>query len=140
MTQATATVERTRSRLSGTRNNFAHRVGPHSRPKPIAEVDLRTKEGKFLQAYEKMLVRHVGGDPSITQWALITRTARLALHCELLDAQALKDGKGLTVTSQHFYCVWTNSLARHLAKLGFEPHKAKAAKPSLSKVMAEMAK
>ena len=115
----------------------AHKVGPHSRPVPLAKVDRRTKEGQFLIAYERMLIDHVGGNPTATQRALIIRTARLALHAELLDAKALKDGKGLTPTDAHFYAVWSNAIARHLAKLGFEPGKPKAAS-SLTKVMAEM--
>jgi hypothetical protein len=117
----------------------AHKVGPHSRPRPLAKVDKRTKAGQFLHAYEQMLIDHVGGSPSATQRALIIRTARLALHAELLDARALKDGKGLSATDQHFYCVWSNSLARHLAKLGLERPKPKGSTPSsLTKVLEEM--
>jgi hypothetical protein len=104
---------------------------------PWSKVDRRTKEGQFLRAYEQMLVDHVGGNPSITQRALIIRTARLALHAELLDAKALKDGKGLNPTDQHFYAVWSNAIARHLAKLGFEPGKQKAAPPSIEAILAK---
>jgi hypothetical protein len=99
-------------------------TGPYSRVidrGALGTINGRSREGKFLRAYELALIEHVGGRPSATQQALITRTARLALHLELLDERSIKEGRGLGPTDQHFYCVWSNSLARHLAKLGFEP-------------------
>jgi hypothetical protein len=87
----------------------------------LGAINGRTREGRFLRAYEQALVEHCGGNPSVTQRALISRTARLALHLELMDERALKEGRGFGPTDHHFYCVWANSLARHLAKLGFAP-------------------
>ena len=117
-------------------------TGPYSRlidRGALGDLNARTRAGKFLKVYERMLIEHVGGDPSVTQRALITRTTRLALHLELLDERALKHGQGLSATDQHFYCVWSHSLARHLAKLGFERHKPKGStSSSLTKVMAEL--
>src|SRR5689334_18426168 len=72
----------------------------------LGTINGRSREGKFLRAYEKMLVEHVGGQPSVTQRALISRTARLALHLELLDEKAIKKDGGLTPTDCHFYAVW----------------------------------
>jgi hypothetical protein len=100
-------------------------------------VDGRTKEGAFLDRYERMLVEHLGGNPTITQAALIARTARLALHLELLDRKSLTNGQALNPTDSHFYAVWSNSLSRHLAKLGFDPVKPKGVRRSLAQILAD---
>jgi hypothetical protein len=115
-------------------------TGPYSRVidrGALGTINGRSREGKFLRAYELALIEHVGGRPSATQRALITRTARLALHLELLDERAVVEGRGLSATDTHFYCVWSNSLARHLAKLGFEP--TPPAKPRLADTLSEIA-
>jgi hypothetical protein len=41
-------------------------------------IDGRSREGRFLRAYERMLAEHVGGKPSHVQRELIRRCARLA--------------------------------------------------------------
>src|SRR5215204_5360208 len=72
-------------------------LGPYSRVidrGAIGAIDGRSREGRFLRAYEKGLIEHVGGTPTITQRALISRTARLALHLELMDERALAEGRG----------------------------------------------
>ena len=60
------------------------RLGPYS---PIIDkgvgaatngIDARTREGRFLLHYEKLLTDHVGGKPSTTQRLLIMRAARTA--------------------------------------------------------------
>src|SRR4051812_37297450 len=115
-------------------------TGPYSRAidrDRLARINGSTRAGRFLRNYEARLIQHVGGNPTITQYELINRTARLALHLELLDEKALKDGGGLTPTDCHFYIAWANSLARHLAKLGFEPAKPKKTQSQLNSVLAE---
>jgi hypothetical protein len=107
------------------------------KPRALAKVDRRTREGVFLDRYERMLVEHLGGTPTITQAALISRTARLALHLELLDRKSLTEGQALNPTDCHFYGVWANSLSRHLAKLGFEPTKAKVKRRTLDEILAD---
>ena len=97
-------------------------TGPYSRlidRGALGEINGSSREGRFLRAYERMLLQQFPS-PSIVQRALISRTARLALHLELMDERALKEGRGFGPTDHHFYCVWANSLARHLAKLGLE--------------------
>jgi hypothetical protein len=134
-----------------TANGFA--IGPHSRlgahsrrsepfysrtsPPAIVTLDRNTREGDFLYRYEAMLVEHLGGNPTITQAALIARTARLALHLELLDEKALSRQRLLTPTDVHFYGAWSNALSRHLAKLGFEPTKAKVKRRTLDEILAD---
>jgi hypothetical protein len=84
-------------------------------------IDGRSREGRFLRAYERMLLAHVGERPSITQRALISRAARMALHLELLDERALTDRHVFTQHDANYYVSWSNSLSRILARLGFEP-------------------
>jgi hypothetical protein len=130
----------------------AHKVGPHSRgglrpaqdgpqsqPRPLARVDRRTREGVFLDRYERMLVEHLGGALTATQAALISRTARLALHLELLDRKSLTERRPMNATDQHFYSYWANCLARHLKALGFEPPtKAKVKRRTLDEILADV--
>jgi hypothetical protein len=111
-------------------------LGPYSRLIDRGAVgggiDGRSREGRFLRAYEKMLTDHVGGSPSIVQRALISRAARLALHLELMDERSIADGRGFGPTDHHFYITWANALARHLARLGLEPAAQKA--PTLAEL------
>ena len=65
-----------------------------------------------------MLVEHVGGRPSITQRAMISRAARIALHLELMDQRSLRDGHVFGPHDHAHYMAWTNGLARLLAHLG----------------------
>src|SRR5437764_9565956 len=71
-------------------------LGPYSRAIDRGAVgsaiDGRSREGRFLRTYEAMLVEHVGGKPSVVERALISRSARLALHLELMDERALAGG------------------------------------------------
>jgi hypothetical protein len=96
------------------------RLGPYSTlidRRALGSIRGGSREGKFLRHYEQLLTDHVGGNPDAPTKLLITRASRLALHLELLDEKAIKTEGGLTPTDQHFYCVWSNSLSRHLAKL-----------------------
>jgi hypothetical protein len=54
-------------------------------------VDGRSREGRFLRAYEHSLIEHVGSKPTAVQKVLISRAARLALHLELMDRRSLTD-------------------------------------------------
>src|SRR5271168_3686027 len=78
---------------AGTGTNRPGINGPYSRAIDRGAVggliDGRSREGRFLRAYERMLVEHCGGNPSIVQRALISRAARLALHLELMDERSL---------------------------------------------------
>src|SRR5208282_1291400 len=118
----------------------AHAVlGPYSRSIDRGALGLisgRSREERFLRAYEKMLVEHVGGDPSAVQRALIGRCARLALHLELMDERSLKDGREFGPTDHHFYVAWANAFARHLAALGLQPPPTPT--PSLEQVLRDI--
>src|ERR1700704_196733 len=110
--QASAAAQPESKQRSAAKNG---RPGPYSRVIDRGAVggglDGRSREGRFLRTYEAMLIKHVGGNPSIVQRALINRASRLALHLELLDERAFADGRGLGETDCHFYVAWTNALA-----------------------------
>ena len=84
-------------------------------------IDGRSREGRFLRAYEAMLLEHIGGNPSIVQRALIQRAARLALHLELMDERALAHGAPFTTHDHLHYVSWSNAIARLLGRLGLQP-------------------
>jgi hypothetical protein len=113
-------------------------VGAHSRIIDRAAlggvIDGRSKQGRFLRAYERMLAEHLGGNPSAVEKALVARAARLALHVELMDEKSLADGAGMSERDSRQYLAWSNSLARCLRDLGL---KSKAATgPSLAEYLA----
>jgi hypothetical protein len=116
------------------------RVGPYSRGLHRAAigqcVDGRSREGRFLRAYEAMLSRHVGNGASSVQRALITRAARLALYVEMMDERALSQG-GMSERDSATYLAWSNSLRRTLVALGIEG--AAERPPSLADVTAQIA-
>jgi hypothetical protein len=92
-------------------------------------IDGRSREGRFLRAYERQLLDHIGNNPSVTQRCLIQRAARLALHLELMDERSLAGDHVFTVHDHNHYVAWSNALARHLARLGLEPQAAKPMDP-----------
>ena len=114
---------------AGSRSGCAG-IGPYSRVIDRGAVggliDGRSREGRFLRRYERMLTDHVGGNPSIVQRALISRGARLALHLELMDERSLAGDHVFTVHDHNHYISWSNALARLLGRLGL---KAAADKP-----------
>jgi hypothetical protein len=83
-------------------------------------IDGRSTAGRFLKAYEAMLVEHVGGRPSITERAMIARAARVALHLELLDEKSLAECRPLTGHDMAWYAAWSNCLTRILGRLGLK--------------------
>ena len=100
-----------------------HRLGPYSRAIDRGSVgwsvDGRSREGRFLIAYEAMLIDHVGGSPSRVQRELVRRCARLALHLELQD-EKLMAGEPPTDHTARQYLAWNNALVRTIARLGLQ--------------------
>lgn len=97
-------------------------------------IDGRSREGKFILSYQNMLIRHCGGNPSITQRAIINRAARLALHLELFDEKSLKGDHVFTRHDHEHYLWWSNALVRVLKELGLQAPAAPA--PRLSDLLA----
>jgi len=101
----------------------AARLGPHSRAIDRGSVgwsiDGRSREGRFLRAYEAMLAEHVGGKPSRVQAEMIRRCARLALHLELQDEKTLAAGDMSDGVAKR-YLAWNGALVRTLRELGLK--------------------
>ena len=95
------------------------RPGPYSRPRSLAVIDGRTREGRFLRDVRADLLQHVGQKPSPTQLALVERAVMLSLHVAQMDAKATT-GRTLTEHDSRTYLAWTNSLTRTLARLGMK--------------------
>jgi hypothetical protein len=100
-------------------------LGPYSRAIDRGAVggliDGRSREGRFLRAYETMLTDHVGGSPSIVQRCMIQRAARIACHLELMDERSLAGDHVFTTHDHLHYVSWSNALARLLDRLGLQP-------------------
>jgi hypothetical protein len=114
-------------------------AGPYSRAIDRGAIggliDGRSREGRFLRAYERQLLDHIGNNPSVTQRCLIQRAARLALHLELMDERSLAGDHVFTTHDHLHYVSWSNALARLLARLGLEP--AAPRTQTLAEAMAE---
>ena len=108
-----------------TGRRMVNRVGPYSRPGPLAKVDGRSREGRFLKSVCAELTEHLGGSPSATQRALIERAAWLSLRVAQLDAKMARTD-GFTDHDSRTYLAWTNSLTRCLRELGLKPISAPA--------------
>ena len=108
------------------------RLGPHSRAIDRGSVgwsiDGRSREGRFLRAYEAMLKEHLGGHPSTVQVQMIHRAARLALHLELQDEKALA-GAEMTADGTRIYISWHRNLMSSLRQIGVAA--AKVSTPTL---------
>jgi hypothetical protein len=98
-------------------HHFAPKIGPHSGRHRLAKVDRRTKEGQLLDCVRAELTRHVGGNPSAVQRALIERCCWLSLRIAMLDKK-LASGRDFTEVDSNVYLAWSNTLARTVARLG----------------------
>jgi hypothetical protein len=78
-----------------------------------------SKDGRFLRAYERMLIEHLGGKPNAVQRALITRACRLALFVEKMDERALESGT-MCEHDSAMYLAWHNGLRRTLGQIGIK--------------------
>lgn len=113
-----------------------HRVGVYSRPGPLADLDLRTREGRYLKQFRTELLQHLGGTASPTQRELVARASWLSLRCCQLDAK-IAAGEDFTLHDSRTYLAWSNSLARALRQLGLKPAEAPA--PTLADHLARRA-
>jgi hypothetical protein len=78
-------------------------------------LDGRSREGRFLRAFEASLTEHVGGSPSTTQKILIRRASRALLRLELFDE---KMTSGLTDHDARVYGGLSNTLRLAMRELG----------------------
>ncbi len=95
----------------------AHRIGAYSGGSALARVDLRTREGRFLQAIQQELTEHVGGQPNAAQQLLIRLASIKALRIALMADHVLSQESISERDDRQFLC-WANSLRRDLDVLG----------------------
>lgn len=99
------------------------RLGPYSRSLhrgALGEtIDGRSAEGRFIRAYERMLLKSLGAAPSDLQRQLVIRASRLALLVELMDRRMI-GGANQTLHDSNFHLAWQNALRRTLVALGTE--------------------
>ena len=116
--------------------NRLPRVGPYSRTLDRGaigqSIDGRSREGRFLRAFERQMREHVGGLPSTAQRLLISRLARVALRLERFD-EKLAAGQ-LTDHDGRVYGALHNSFRLLLRELGIKG--AAARPPTLAEALA----
>jgi hypothetical protein len=113
------------------------RLGPHSRTFNRGaighSIDGRSREGRFLRAFEAQLSEHIGGKPSIAERMLISRLARIALRLEMFD-EKLSAGT-LTDHDGRIYGALHNSFRLMLRELGIKG--SVGAQPRLADLLAK---
>ena len=108
-------------------------IGSPSRPGALTRLDGRSREARLLRDTRAELAAHVGGKPSATQTALITRAAMLTLYLARMDAKAMETG-AMSDHATREYLAWSNTLTRTMRQLGLKGIAEKA--PSLSEIIA----
>ena len=98
----------------------APQIGPYSRPTMLAKLDQRTREARLMRETRAALVAHVGGHPSVTEYALIERAVWLSLRVAQLNAK-LAGGDAFTDHDSRTYLAWSNALGRCFRELGLKP-------------------
>ena len=111
------------------------RLGPHSRPERLANIDRRTREGRLLDEVRSELTDHVGGQPNAAQRMLIERAAQLSLQLAMMERSQRDGGGPLSDRNGRAYLAWSNALQRCVRELGLQPVKQEKAR-SLSGLLA----
>ena len=83
------------------------------------EVTRESLAGRFLLAYERQLVKHLGKPPSVIQRLLIQRMARIALHFEMMDKAVFSEGKPMPLEDFDVYFRWNTGFMKMMENLGF---------------------
>jgi hypothetical protein len=91
-------------------------VAPFSKRLLAATVNGRSAAGKFVAAYKRELLDHLGRPPSTVEMRLVERSCLMAAHLMMLDRKAFKEG-GLSPRTMREYLALNNSLVRTLALL-----------------------
>lgn len=107
--------------ITGASPSLDQRVGPHSRILARGSlggrIDGRSREGRFLRAFEGDLIKQLGGSPSAAQAFLIRRAARSALRLELMDEELSEKGD-VSAHAGRVYGALSNALRLTLRELG----------------------
>jgi hypothetical protein len=131
-----STLQRNRLKSKDRYVHYALTIGPHSRPNNLVKIDGRTKEAQLMRRVREELTRHVGGNPSAIQRALIERCTWLSLKISMLDRK-IAAGREFTQIDSNTYLAWSNTLTRTLARLG-DPAKSNTSASSLTSILAEL--
>jgi hypothetical protein len=83
--------DRDRQPVQGSRRGGSRSDGSRALDRPCGWAKGgRTREARFLKAYQQKLLAHLGGhEPTPVELALVRRTARLTLHLELADERTI---------------------------------------------------
>jgi hypothetical protein len=111
----------------------AYRISPYSPSTMLAKLDGRTKEARLLAKVRDDLIRHVGGQPTVTQRHVIERVAWLSLRCALLDRKMATGSFSPHDNREFLAC--SGALTRLLTKLGFKASDKLASGPSFSEYL-----
>jgi len=91
----------------------AREVGPYSRAFNPRKIDRRTAVGRHVAAFERGLIEHVGGKPSLPVRSLIDQAVSIELQLTLLER------KGITTDhDRRCYAAWLNSKRLTLREIG----------------------
>jgi hypothetical protein len=94
-------------------------IAPYSRSAALAKLDQRTKEARLIRETRAELLAHVGGNPSVTQRALIEQLVQIKLRLAVMDRKFCQTG-AQTDHDSRTYLAWANTYARSLRQLGME--------------------
>ena len=119
----------------GVRRKRPRPLGPYSRRPKLGHLDRRTHEGRLFASFQDAMIRHLGGNPSAPQLAIIERATWLRLRLATLDGKVASGS--FSELDSRTYLAWSNSLTRTLAQLGLTP--TAGAQPTLSEVLADIA-
>lgn len=122
------------------RRQVGGQLGPYSKVLErgaLGRVNGWSWEGRFLRAYEDMLIKHVGGNPNAIVRQLITRACRLALYVEIMDKRCLANGGDMTEHDRNYYLAWENALRRTLQAIGVKEPVQSSAPQTLDDYLAK---
>jgi hypothetical protein len=98
-------------------------LSPYSRANNPRKIDHRTTIGKHLAAFERGLIEHCGGRPSLPVRSLIDQAVSIELQLTLLERKGIE-----TDHDRRCYAAWLNGKRLTLRAIGFEP--AKTTRPA----------
>ena len=110
----------------------AREVGAYSSGCSRRKIDRRTTIGRHIAAFERGLIEHVGGNPSLPVRALIDQAVSIELQLALVERKGIE-----TDHDRRCYAAWLNAKRLTLRTIGFEPAAAKP--PSLAEHLARLA-
>ena len=107
-------------------------VSPYSVPHRLRKIDRRTRLGQHIRDFERGLIEHVGGKPSLPVRALIDQAVSIELQLALLERKGIE-----TDHDRRCYAAWLNAKRLTLRAIGFAPAVTKP--PSLAEYLARRA-